>query len=508
MARVIYIEKNENIEEIIRHLKNTSEKQIILVVPQQASLFEGIDVLKDLKSHGDSLSKRITVISLDVRGLAMAEEAGLEVSRPKKIASGQLEHPMIEDRRQKRKKAIADFWTFKKRGRMPLKARILQVAGVAVVIALGVVIFFYAAVARTDIYLKTTPQPFFSNLQIVVDSRALEEKEEDGRLMIPGRFVSQNITLSEIFSSTGKKTFGDKASGEVTFYNFTEDTKIIRSEDIILRYKDFRFKMRAGILRVRPTAFIGLQSRKIDPTSLIAPQGVEAEDVGESYNLPGGAILEVVSPLLNLSSDLFYAQNSNPFLGGSKREVRVIDPSDIDKATRMLSDRISNNALGELSKSLKKGENLAQNKFEVKIIEQNVEPTTGSEVENFKITLSARVSGMAYDRDFLEKIVKNKIKAAVPAGSVIENENNMLNLTLKDVDIASGRVYITNNFQGILRPDFNSDDFKYTLRGKNEQELEEYFKKKPVVKSVGVKFSPKWFRRASWLSGRIFVRVE
>ncbi len=139
---------------------------------------------------------------------------------------------------------------------------------------------------------------------------------------------------------------------------------------------------------------------------------------------------------------------------------------------------------------------------------QSVEPTVGSEADTFKLALSVRVSGLAYDRIVLEKIIKNKIKAAVPIGSVAEDENNRLHLNIEEVDIAAGRIYMTNNFQGTQRPDFDNNDFKYALCGKSEQVLKEYIKHLSEIKSVRVQFTPPWLRHASWLSWRIFIRME
>lgn len=506
MARVIYIEKHESIEDVLNHFGNTSEKQVILVVPKKASLFESADYLSAVKLKGDELGKHITIISLDIRGLAMAEAAGLEVSKLKRSASEGMEHPLLEEKQRIRDRIIKFFWIFVRR--LPVKIRVLQGIVLAVIFIFGGAFFWYATIARTDIYLKSATKPLSSNVQIMIDSRVLEDKEVDGQLIIPGRLVTRNITIRESFPSTGKKIFGDTASGKVTFYNFTEDTITIKSEDTVLRYKDLRFRVKVDTLRVRPTAFIGLQGKKIDPTSLVAPQDVEAEEMGEAYNLPSETTLEVINSKLNFGPTLLYAQNDGSFLGGSKKEVRVIDATDADTAARILSNRISNEALGELSKLLKKGEKLVQDKFEIKMLEQNIEPTLGSKAETFTMKVTARVSGLVYDRIFLEKLVKNKIKASVPADTIVDNEEHMISFSLKDLDLVSGRAQIANEFIGTLHPDFDNADFKYTLRGKNEEELKSYFKNQPMVESVDVKFSPTWFRRASWLSGRIFIRIE
>lgn len=508
MAKVIYIEKNESAEDVIRHLEKISEKQVILVVPKKASLFDNINVLKDLKYRSDLFKKHITIISLDASGLSMAEEIGLEVSKPEKSSGGSLQHPLLEEKWRTRDNLIKNIRTFKQGKRKFLKILFFRGSVVIVFVTFASIIFWYVVVVRTDIFLKVNSQPFSSSLQIEVNSRALVEEKTDNQLVIPGRLVKHNITTDQTFSSTGKKISGDQASGEVTFYNFTEDTIIIKGEDTILRYNNFDFKLNIDALRIRPTAFIGLQGKKIDPTSLIAPQGVKAEKMGEDYNFPSGTMFEVINPKLNLGVSTLYAQNERPFSGGFKKEIRVIDQSDIDKATRALSDKISNDAVNELSKSLKKDEKLVQDKLEIKILEQEIQPTLGSEAKTFTLTISARLSSLAYDRIFLEKIVKNEIKASVPPGQVVDNEDQMLNLSLIDIDIASGKARIVNKFDSTMHLDFNNSDFKYALRGKNEQELSQYFKDKQTVELSKVQFSPQWLKRVSWLNRRIFMQTE
>lgn len=508
MAKVTYVEKKESIDEVIDHLNETSEKQVIFVVPKQAVLFEDAENLSFLKSRGDDLDKHITIISLDISGLAMATSAGLEVSKPKKSANEEIELPMLEEKKSTHSSVLKKIWTFKQKRKIPIKMRVFRGAVMITILIFGGMIFWYAMIARTDIYLKVTPQPFSSNIQIMIDSRALEDKEVDGQLIIPGRLVTRSLSIHDTFSSTGQKITGDKASGEVIFYNFTEDTIIVNSDDTILRNGNFRFKIKADTLRIRPTAFIGLEGKKIDPTSLVVSQSIEAEELGEEYNLSSGMKFEVINSKLNIDSNLLYAQNNHSFSGGFKKEIRVINQSDIDKAMEILSDRISNDALVELSKSLKKGEKIVQDKYEVEMSKQKIEPTLGSEAPTFTMSVSTHISGLAYDRVFLEKLVKNKILNSVPSGSTIDQEDQLLSLSLKDVDIATGRAQIVNDFNGTLHPAFDNPDFKYTLRGKSEMELKNYFLNKPIVESVEIKFHPTWLRYASWLDGRIFIQME
>src|SRR6266404_5373882 len=73
----IYLNLEDDISRIVPRLSHQTSREIILVCPKRCVLFSDPENLKKLKAYGDSLGKRIFILTMDERGQAYARAAGL-----------------------------------------------------------------------------------------------------------------------------------------------------------------------------------------------------------------------------------------------------------------------------------------------------------------------------------------------------------------------------------------------------------------------------------------------
>lgn len=509
MSKVIYIEKDENAEDVAGHISAVSDRNCILIVPKQAEIFNDPVNLEQLKNKADNLKKHLTLITLDVGGRLMAERVGITVSKPKSGEQGLLEHPLLNEKNKKRNKVLGELWqTLAVPKRMSVLKKLIYSALTLILIFAVSVALLYSVFARTDIYIKTNSESYSSNLEIVISVRVLSEGEVSGQLQVPGRMVRKTLEAKDQFPATGKKNFGEKASGIVTFYNYGEDTIIINGSDTLLKAGNLVYKLNAEILRIRPTAHIGLDNKKIDPTSLIPPQPIVAEAAGEQFNLLANTQFEIFNSKMNSSPQLFYAVNSSKISGGSIKEITVVDANDLDNADKVLRGRLDNSAITELEKTLKSGEKIVQDKVELINVDRTFEPTIGSETVFFDMKIIADVIGLAYNQDMVNELVRKNVVGGVPAGKKLANDSHVVSLSLKSLDLDNSRAVIVNDYKGAVYPDYDNADIKYSLRGKSADEILNYFKNKPEAQTVRAQFYPSWLKYASLLSGRIYIHLN
>lgn len=509
MSKVIYIEKHENVKDVAGHFKNVADKNLILVVPKQAEIFNNAENLKKLKREADAHGTCLTIITLDPIGQKSAEQAGIIVSKPKSGAKGDLEHPLLaqESSSEKHNNFLKDFWDSIVRKRKPSWQRYFGIAVVLVLVLIAGAAIWYVQAVKTEIVLKTNKQEFNSIINFSLDSKALDEREENGVLVEPARVVRKTMNMEDEFPATGNKIFGEKAVGTIQFYNFTEDTITLKGNETILKAGDLQFKLNTDILSIRPTAHIGLNNIKIDPTSLSAPQGIEAQDTGDAYNLPADTQFEVINSNVDISPELFYAQNNLNLSGGFIKEITVVDQKDAENAQEILRGRILEKALNALEKTLKRYEKIAQDKIELTATEYNVSPTVGSEASTFKLKIKVDVIGLAYNQRMLEDRLRDNIIESLPKGKKMVDGAKIINLSFKNIDLNTGQATAENIYRGFIYPILGIDDAKKVLRGKSEKEIIDYFKQKGVG-SVRVQFTPMWLNRAPWLGSKIFIKVE
>ncbi len=76
MHQIIYIENDEEVNSVISKIKKTSEKQVVLAVPQRALILQSAVNLKMIRKITDKLKKKIMIVSRDKNGLSLARKIG------------------------------------------------------------------------------------------------------------------------------------------------------------------------------------------------------------------------------------------------------------------------------------------------------------------------------------------------------------------------------------------------------------------------------------------------
>jgi hypothetical protein len=91
LQKTIYLDIDEELTSIVKHLKKSAAEEITLVVPRKAILLQSIVNLKILKKEADRLKKKIIISTTDKIGKNLSTKAGFVVH--KKIESS----PEIQD---------------------------------------------------------------------------------------------------------------------------------------------------------------------------------------------------------------------------------------------------------------------------------------------------------------------------------------------------------------------------------------------------------------------------
>ena len=139
---------------------------------------------------------------------------------------------------------------------------------------------------------------------------------------------------SKTASTTGIKTVGDKAKGQVTIYR-AGTSMSLPSGTIIKGPDSLSFSLDEAVTVASGSAG--------SPGSTKA--NVSAASIGASYNLSSGTSFSVGSYSLG---DL-EAKNESAFSGGSSREVNVVSDDDMEKLEKDLTDELKDKTIKKLS---------------------------------------------------------------------------------------------------------------------------------------------------------------
>lgn len=525
---VIYIDTEDDITSIIDKVKGSKEKIIALVPPKRVGVLQSAVNLKLLQKSATTSDKRIVLITTNKALSALA--AGVTMPVAKNLQSkpevaeavapveedeaddiingddlpvGELEktaEPPVSDdpedeielpedltaaaaaksapkgpKKSKSKKTgpnVPNFDIFRK------KLFLIIGGGILLLIFLIWAIWF-APRATVNIQAKTTSEGV--NAPIALNANGTTDV--DAKVIKPS--VQQvKKTFSSDFSATGKKDIGSKATGTVTISNCDTDDPISIPGGTGISSNGLTF-LTASSVTVSGAKFNGGGCSKAGTASV----SVQAQDLGDDYNVSGGSTFSVAGQSSQVS-----AKNSSSFSGGSKRTATVVSDSDINSAKDKIVEQNKEAARKELEKKFDdKKYVVIDNSYKADPTTVTSSPSSGSEASNAKLTveLTYTLTGLPKDdvNDVLNAILKGKF-AKEKSQKIYDNGIDKLQFS----DISDTSVTFKTN--GYIGPNIDEKATKPQLVGKNYQEIREKLKAIEGVQEVETNFFPFWVSTA------------
>ncbi|MBI3494511.1 hypothetical protein HY004_00815 [Candidatus Saccharibacteria bacterium] len=532
---VIYIDTEDDITSIIEKVKNSSEKIIALVPPKRVGVLQSAVNLKLLQKSAASADKRIVLITTSKPLAALAagvsmpiaknlqskpelaeaeppvEEEDLEddVINGEDLPVGELEkttEPVVSDdpedsielpedltaaaaaksapkgpKKSKAKKSgsnIPNFDIFRK------KLFLAIAAGVLFIIFLIWAIFF-APHATVNIKAKTTSE----DINIPVSLNASGTTDIDAKTIKP-TVQQAKKTFQADFPATGKKDIGTKATGTVIFNNCSQADKLDDVSRTIPAGTGVSSNGRTFITQstvtVEPSGFTGSTCRSNRPS---APVAVQAQELGDQYNLSSGSTFTVSGQGSGMS-----ARNSNAFTGGAKRTATIISDNDINTAKSKIIEQNGEAARKELTKKFDTKKYVVIDKsYKADPTTVTSSPTSGAEASTGHLTVELTYSLAGLDKDDVNAILNAYLKDKIDDNGKQKVYDNGIG-KLQFSGYADNAV--TFDTTGYIGPFIDTKNLKVQLEGKNYEDIRQKIKAIEGVQDVDTKFFPFWISTA------------
>jgi len=330
-------------------------------------------------------------------------------------------------------------------GRKPNMARIGL--GIAIILFLGLLCFGF--------------EYFFhkASVSIVIPSVSLEKQftlkgsttREEGYL--PIKVSTSSATASETKSTNGKVDVGDKAKGEVTFYNFDDKERTIS--------KGTTLKVDAHAYVTDDATTVGASSIATDGSAKLPGKSkarVTATDIGTEQNLEKSQRLTVG----DISSSVVFAMNEAAISGGTRKTVRTVSKKDIEDLQAAILAK-SKAQEQEKFKSTLTGEVAAIDSL-MSVRLTNVKQTREVGEEGDTVTVKATVLAQYYfySIEDMKKYLAERLAGEVPSGYALplpaigyelktaKQADGYINLSVAATARATKRVDLYKLRQGLL----------------------------------------------------------
>lgn len=267
--------------------------------------------------------------------------------------------------------------------------------------------------------------------------------------------ISVTIDGEKTKSTTGTKTVGEKAKGQVKIQNGTAFPINVNSGTVLLSSSDLKFV-------TTKTASISGALSPSEPGQ--ATLDVEAYVIGSDYNIAKDEILKVG----NYPKAEVDAITLTSFTGGSSRQISAVSEDDRKKILKELKDELTKEGQEKLSGKVGSTDRLINSSVESETTEEDYSNKVGDEATNLKLKLTIKMTALTVsDKDLTQK-ARSVLDEKIPEGFVLRDDQITYNF------VNSG----DNSFDVLasanLLPSINTTDIAKKISGRNLEKAREY----------------------------------
>ncbi len=553
--KVIYAEIDDEVTDLFNKLHSVSAKDIYIVIPKRAIIFQSIVNLKILKRKAADEGKTIYFITNDKNGIHLAQQVSIEVynkandegkpalfstdvddeklritplrasvnsieeEAPTRLAERKLSISEIL-RRGKNKKTVDITKINNPQKPKEKKSKFVLVApnrhaliGLIVASVFILLTIIYIALPGVTIYLTPSASVLEKSVNITLADyqKNKSELETNPTHVVASYPIDTTVTKTITHFSTGKK-FSDKganASGKLTIVNTTPNawpliaqTRFQTNEGIV-----FRITQAITVPAASSSDFGRIEVMVVaDTTDAYGAIVGERGNIGPStFFLPG---------LKGDSQSKLYAESSTPMAGGITDYITYISAEDILAAQSRLKDELLKSAVAELKIAVSDKSKLVagsslytllEGEGAIQLGDVKVDIPSGLEgqgLSEFSLTGEVYVSGVYYDHDAMLAILKDELLLKKsPQKELLRVNEDSTSYRIFEWDENKGKIKLTANIKGIeqytIDPDKENgqrllNKIKEHITGKDIEEAKAYIQNLPEINKVEIEAWPIW----------------
>jgi hypothetical protein len=517
--KTLYIDIDEQITEVVKKVSALKGRQILLVIPRKAVLFNNVIHFKILKKAADKEGKELQIFTNDDKGLQMINKSGIkkyqghlrkrntvktaQISRLPKEAPQQIgkrvsitevseksRHQSAQHRasspQKKRKKKEQREWTTFFLFNTLRKKTLLGFSSVAL---LFFFVVLYIAIPSATITLSPSSNVLEGTVNVtfadVVNRQDLFRNPSNHS--IPSLALDLSFEKQILYKPTGKVFTGSSARCNIKLYNertsawtLVPKTRLKENGGVIFRTNDDLEVPAARFEVIKDEE--GNATRQKIPGSLIV--SVLADEFDENENIIGArgnvpAETKFFLPgLSTFNQSLLYAINEKPCIGGVTEFYPIVTENDLIAAQEKIIDVLEAEAHQYLIDFID-GENVKRAELEqegdvisrialfdnsqtikYEVLNTEVPPNLEDKrMEEFSVSGEMRVQGIAYEEQTFFELLEQGLLARVHPQKVlsrIDFDSATQNIVYSDSNLDSlEKIKVSVTVRGIEEYNFD-----------------------------------------------------
>lgn len=380
----------------------------------------------------------------------------------------------------------------------PLRFVLLPVMILLIVFTVGVFGFWKYCIAEVKIFIR--PLKIDKTIEFTVSSKV--SVVDEAKMMIPVRQLSIEVNGDKTAAVTGRKTVGDKATGEVVIYNGTDKAKTFPKGSYLRGPGGLKFVL---------TEEASVSGRMTDlgavpPVDKWGEKKVSAvaAEIGAQYNLAANSILNIEGIA---SSSAWLVKNPSAFSGGTSREIQAVSKQDRENLQKSLIKELEAKAITEAKNQLASQDRLLPDPIQIKTQTDHFNREIDDEADSLSLEGKVVFMVVFFKEDDFKILWEKIISQLIPDGFEKTPVKEEINFEIKD---KSKGIYSAKVQEEIL-PIVNIAEIVIILKGKRFSQSEPYLKNIKDSAGFEVLIKPKFFSKLRLFPLRernISVKIE
>lgn len=500
----IYLKKDTELGAIIEKIKATREKEIVLVVPEDTkSLLHPIN-FELFKEEVEKLNKKVLLSTDDekLKNLALkfnfplflddsGEQQIVDIKPPGSMlrkktdtlsTSRDEEDSYVSVRHSQSHKSSKKFSSI-------LKTIIAYLLAFAFLGSLVIIIWQQLQV-RAEIIITPEKKDLDFTTLITLNGQILSPDYE--KREIPAEYVKIELNKVETITTTGKVFTEDQPLLKVTFLSYLNYEEVL-TQGTRLAYKDNVFKT---LERVTLPAKNDQEPGEV--TTLAVPFSLS--DSNLSLNKETPLTIVALEGKRNkdgmLWSDILKAKVAEDYSLGSVRKVGSVSPEDITNIKLALTESLKDAFKTHLAMKYPNYFYLVDSSLmDIEVV--NISHQVGEKTD--KISATGKITGeiLMVNRSQFDDFIRNLINREILAKEeklVIDRIDYDKKISLIEFNKKNKTLTLAISAKAYLAPDLNPEKIKEDIRGKNLNEVREFYLAK-IIKTGGkvtIRIFPQW----------------
>jgi len=321
---------------------------------------------------------------------------------------------------------------------------------------LGFASWWFYPKAVVTIYVA--PQHLEDKFDMSVDTE--KDTSDFSEKILSGEVLQAKVEGEKTKDTTGTKTVGEKAKGELTLYRVGTEMSL-PAGTLLYGPENLKFTLDKEVTVASGSA--GLVGE--------VKTSVVAENIGAGYNLASGTTFRVG----NFTTTDLEAKNETAFSGGTSREITAVSSEDLTSLEEDLREELAEEARKELIAKISEEVFLIEESYFATASSRTFNHKVGDEADTLKLSLGLTADIVSIPKNDIVELAKEILKVKIPEGFVLRGEQIDFEFKIKNTDksVYDFEVRVVAN----LLPEIDTEVVVDKIKGKYPDLAEEYLNK-------------------------------